>query len=442
MNARLSTTAKELIDVVLQLADAFGVAASVFTTVNRSCTVGWRRSSFVHRHSGAKASLTVTVVTPADAIGQSCTDEWSLAAAVRTFHLAKNSAVPDPFRLAQLARLSMLEKRSAPLAPAPDKPDKLPASFFREVERYHRYFQNELSPLSVETTCTVGWTQMVAGRSDGSFHQATIWRAECRDEWCNPALQQTAPRRLFTCVSAPSASLLSAAQLTSAAWSKLRTRKWQLSAPSTAAHKENNAAQLLLDGEVTAAILFAAFLSGALDHPPPTTAVITVEPNEGIPGYHPLHPYGYLLAPEVICSARRSDPPYLQALRSHSEQISAHLSLRLPHLDETRQDDKLADLCRRLTSRRLASELDVLQGIDRFHYDAASGLFALLPRWVARWQEDQLQILPPCWLFASFASWLSGCLGGVGPNMLEWPQHGSPWTVSVPQYTLTHIKGG
>ncbi len=439
MNARLNPGAKQLIDTVLKLADAFGLTASVYTTAAASRTVCWRQGSFVSRRSSVHTSLTVSVVTSAGAIGRVTTDDWSIAAAVRAFHLARKEAVHNPLFLAQLSRLNAREARALPPAPALDRPDKLPAPFFREVERYHRQLQRLVAPQQVGTTCTVRCEQIAAGRSDGSLHQATIWRAECLDEWHDPHSFST--RRLFACFSAPAAALLSVEQLTAPSLRKLRFLKRHKSVAAADWRQSLSEPQLLLDSEVTAALLFAAFLSGTIDEPPPTAAVISLEPSEGIPGYHPLHPYGYLLAPAIICSARRSDPSYVQALRNQSNRISSHLSLRLPRLaNEARDDANPAEVCRRLAVRGLAGELSVLAGINRFHYDADSGLFALLPQFVFRWRQGRLTQQAPCWLYSSFASWLSGCLGGAGPAVLEWPQPGLPWTVSVPQYTLTQVK--
>ncbi|UFJ41877.1 hypothetical protein LOK74_05070 [Brevibacillus humidisoli] len=438
MSLIVDPTAKQLIDAVLQLADTFGVFASVYTTVRDSRIVCWKKSGFDYRKSALERYISVIVLTPSGEVGRMCTDDWSLTAVERAFHLAKDTAVQNPALLEQLERLGKLEERSLPLLADEEKQDKLPPNFFREVEQHHRQCQNLLAPQPVTTICTVNCDQFAAGRSDGTYHQVSVWRADFLNEWQDQKSQTL--QKLRSSTSAPSARLLNAEQLAAPSVSKLRRLVSRAAIPEAdPVRVTTEPSTMILDAEATTAILFAAFLTGTLNDPPPTAASVTIEPNEGIPGYYPLHPYGYLLTPEVICSPKKHDRPYVQALHQNIQLFASHLTFRLPSLGSDENEHDPAEICAQLSARGLINELQVLRGVARFHWDPDSDLFVLLPASSYRWQQGRLIPRPPSWLYCSFSGWLSGCLGGVGPVMLEWPDYRLHWTVSAQQYTLLQI---
>ncbi|MBO8162215.1 MAG: hypothetical protein H0Z34_00680 [Brevibacillus sp.] len=433
MSLTLSPTVMQLVDAVLELADVYGVFASVYATAGQGRTVCWRNGSFTRRWSSSERLFSVTVITQQGELAQMSTTDWSLAAAERAFHLARERARSDHSRFAQIRRLADLEARCAPFPPAGERQEEWPSSFYRAIEQHHRQCRERFGAIPWLTTSTVRYEFLTAARSDGALYQTAVWRAGCLHEW-----GRNIGHRLFVETTAETASQLSPESLVYYVDTKLCETDQK---PMFAGHLPQSGVigdSLLLDADITAAIMFAAFLAGTFDHRPPSSASLIVEPSPGLPGYHPLHPYGYPLAPATICSPEKVDQAYLHALRTCADQISSHLTVKLPTLDGQR-DQSLHETCQTLADRGLIAELSIFKGIERFHHDPRSGLFILLPKQHCRWSSRRLSIQPPCWLHGSLAHYVAACLGGTGSTVLTWPQAGTGWTMSVPQYALLEM---
>jgi hypothetical protein len=433
MSGILAPTAEALAASIVELADSFGVFASLFAVEREEQLLTWRGGAFADRETSRQRLFGITVVI-GDRAGQAWTEDLSKAAAENAFHRARHSAKKNPLLLDALKQLAAREERCPPLLPELEEPDWVDPGFYRPAETHHRHLARELASVSLHTALRVTRERFHAARSDGAVHQATVWRTACSHRFAAGAKSY----EIKAGMSAPACGHLSLEPLLaslSRQTEQLQPRWGNFAAPQEPLSFLWPNVQYLIDTELLARLVHA-WVQAVPATAGCSSALLLAEAVEGSLGYYPIHPFGYLLGPMAIFSPEGLNQACLEACRT-ALPFAGHLSLQLPALlpFDAADPTKAFQL---LQQRGLLDEelLYVLEGVERFHYDQATAAVFFQPRRVHMRAGNSLKQLPDCLFQGSLHSLFASFVGGMGPVRIASAFSDTDWTVSAPCYSL------
>jgi hypothetical protein len=423
-------------DSLLELADSFGVFATLYASEQQIGRWIWENGSFRHRHSEHRRLLCITVRTADERFGQAWSNDWSHSAVLRAFHMARRWACIDPDALASCRHMAqwetrLPEHRSQEL----DWQTAYGGQAAYQAERQHHEICSRPSVPTAETVFTLQQERLYAARSDGTSHAAGLFRELTEHHMYD----KSGAARLVRCGSAGT-MLPDAAQPTD----DLTAEELQLPKPHsfdcTAMRSEQTLRDrlLVLDISLLARLVYAWVHSeqrGSLR----SAATIQAEAVEGSPGYSPIHPWGYLFAAMPLLSPAGCDTANLAALRVRSFQT--HLSVQLPlWQDAPTSAEQLLNAAAR-NGLLNDEEVWLLEGAHSFSFDPITGTCCFLPGRFVRYTDGKWTPCPSLPVEVRPSLVLQSLLGGAGDSATAWGSPDSLWTVSAPRYVFVQWGG-
>ncbi len=429
MDRQVSMT--KMTNSLMELADTFGVFAALFTRERQIRHTEWQDGAFRQRENGICRSLCLTLLTGDGTFGQAWTEDWSLSAVQRCFHLARKNARHHPLTLATLQELALQETRLPPMSNGdfhPDSAARLPL----EVERLHRQAARHVAPNTFTTTLDAIDEQMHIIRSDGTAHSARVTRLIT--EHVSFVQQATlSPYRKRTGISLSPFTEWDMQQHV-----LVLNEQTEHFVHNQSAHQHDERVNLSnhdffgdtpfwIDMELAAVLLYSWMKSSCDTGASPAT--IQAVALEGSPGYFPLHPWGYLFPPLTLLSPDGAEPAHLEAVRGIGD-FSNHLSVLLPNLLEPiLHADQLFEE---------HPEAVLLEGVEWFAYDEHTGRCCFLPRRI----RARSAYLEPGPIELPLNRLLESLCAGAGDTVTAWCSPDALWTASGPRYLLVQPKGG
>ncbi|WP_139490002.1 hypothetical protein [Brevibacillus dissolubilis] len=490
MNELVSPLTLSLTHMVISTADTFGVFAHVYVHEHDGREYLWKQGTQRQTITSTGWRMIIWVRTPEGGIGQAATDLSTPDAVIACFHQARQHTRISPLLAAGFERLQQLESRYPPLlTPDPDKLIWEKTPLLTQIEAHHRHVLSTYSLPALTTTLTLRRETCYITRSDGTTHRTSFFRGHVRDQIMLPTVGIT--HSFEHGATAPTLPELTGDLWISSLdeqivhWHQTRQRADTClpMPPHPRLNWDKLDLQLLMDIEITAHLLATWFLHQS-DSVPHTVAHLQADAVEGALSYQPMHPYGYLLVPSAIVTRSGLDLAGLLALREAAagHSFSCHLHLELPELalselalsDHVNRSDLSAPVdptthpdhphpfscaeqaSRHLDQRGLLYEEDfyLLEGVDRFHADPATGRFGLRPRRLYRYEQKRLVPVTPVWLTGSIESLMPSFVGGMSPTsdspadqksqvkpLSSVHPHLTYWTMSAPLYSYLHFAG-
>ena len=374
----------------MDLADTFGVFTALFTREQHIRRAEWQDGAFRMRNNDLQRMLCLTVITADNAVGQAWSEDWSLAAVQRCFHVARNNARQDPLRLASIQEMAREEKRFPAMSKAGSEAPET-ESLPREVERLHQQAAARIAPYSLTTTLENVLEQMRVVRSDGISYAVCFSRLLTDHVTYLPAGNALHRIRIGT------------SHLPQNGWDvqhhlaalSEQTERFIRDFPTLSdlehsaycTHAPLTDCPLLLDIELLARLVYAWVQSSRTTIG--SRAIIQAVALDGCPGYFPLHPWGCLFPPLTLLSPTGPEPAHLHAVRGISS-FSNHLLVRLP--DSLEQVQHVDHLFEQAGLMGMDGTWLLLEGVDWFAFDGNSGLCSFLPRSM----RTRHEILKPC----------------------------------------------
>jgi hypothetical protein len=421
-------------DNLLELADAFGVYATLFASEKQISRWEWETGSFRERYSEMCRSLCITVRTPDERFGQAWSNDWSSSAVERAFHMARRCARVDPAAVEACRRLAESETRLLGL--------RLPASDWQAAsgeraaymaEQLHHEIASGPSTPAVQTIFTFQEEQLYAARSDGTTHTARLFRAltehtlfdasgyrQLRSGIAGTSLPETIvfrpPDEWIPCEPRPSGQPL----VPSGCWNE---------------HSLSNRL-LMLDIRLFARIVYA-WVHSEQPGSHGSAATIQAEALDGSPGHLPIHPWGYLFASMPLLSPAGCDSANLAAVRVRS--FDTHLSVQLPHLPGSPTSAALRLATGKQHgwfSEKNDEEVWLLEGTQWFAFDRQTGTCCFVPGRFRRYANGKATLLDASPISIPLSLVMRSIRGGVGESATAWGADDSLWTVSAPRYVL------
>jgi|GEM_PF-4050720 len=427
-------------ECLLELADTFGLLATVCFVSSTCRTYRWRNRQFWRRESGQAMRMSLHLFFLDGRVGRATASSPCLEDAIRMFHQARLQAAPHPDLMKSYHYLAAHEPK-APLLPPIPSAGELPCRLFAQAADVHvRQATARLEAWGeLASELRLQEERILCLRSDGMVHQTAIWRAGLFHQ-----IDERSTGRQYHIVSGKAAfhpEQLAPDGLIEAAEEKLRAYI-RLTKPSLiqAPPPVPETVQWLLHAELAAPLLGAwlgsAIRSGRL---PAGMPAITVAPAEDSFDYFPLHPLGFLIAPQRLLptTASRADMAHLASFAD----FPVHFATEIPVLSLQPVSHPL-EACRALDKFGLLTDAPLLigEGADWFAADPNTGTFVMRPRRCALYQQGNLTRVEPVWLEGTAERWLTALTAGIGPSRQRTVGVEPMDTIALPDYLFLTLE--
>jgi hypothetical protein len=421
-------------DSLLELADSFGVYATLFASDKQMGRWEWESGSFRERYSENRRSLCITVRTADERFGQAWSNDWSLPAVERTFHMARRCARFDPAAVKSCRRLAESETRL--IGHRLQENDWQASSGERaayQAEQLHHEISSGLSAPAVQTIFTFQEEQLYTARSDGATHSARLFRALTE----HTMYGETGYRQLRSGIAGTSLPEIIVSRPPDE-WIPDEPRPYDQPLIPSGCWNEDTLSNRLLVLDIR---MFARIVYAWVDSEQPGTfgsaATIQAEALEGSPGFLPIHPWGYLFASMPLLSPAGCDSANLAAVRVRS--FDTHLSVQLPHLlDVPTSMEQLLTTGEQhgWFSEENGEEVWLLEGTQWFAYDRQTGICYFVPGRFRRFANGKGTLLGAPSISVPLSLVIRSIRGGAGESATAWGSTDSLWTVSAPRYVF------
>jgi hypothetical protein len=442
MNDLQASPVSTIAESVLELADSFGVYATFFAKAVEDRQYAWHSGRFVQRHNRETKKMLLHLLLPDGRVGRACTEEWTIQAAERAFHDARQHADEMPGFRDILHQLELAEQRAPVLPWEVETPvwEEMKAAMM--IEKHHHDLCASLPADVLDTIFRVSLERSYSLRSDGISHLAAVWRGACTHRLFDPERLQTETIHHGISMTEHSPFPIDVLILTLTESIKQRRKHSGFDQRSHLSRKRSvQDLPLLVDTGILARMVHAWLQTTTHQQYAASAVTLMLEPLEGAYGYTPLHPYGYLLSPTVLLSKDGMNRAMLQALRMPPMQ-TGHLTCLPAELD-SRPITTPIQACRTLEQYGLLEEevLYVCEGVERFHFNPATAAFSLLPKHVTRCGIDRiLEKENPCWLVGSLDELFSSIIAGMGSMQIACADMDHMWSLAGPAYTFLRYR--
>jgi hypothetical protein len=421
----------EMTDSLMELADTFGIFASLFTREQRIREVHWQDGGFRLRKNGASRSLCVTVQTADSRVGQAWTENWSLSSVQRCFHHARNHARGGSPLLAAMHELARQERRLPALSTEGSEPEWVEL-VPRHIDVLHRQAASRISPYSLSTTLRFIEEQVHSFRSDGMNHSVRFSRLLTDHLSCDPL--RTTSHRMRTGITLSPCAEWDMPQHLDALTEQTEWFIRQL--PNTSMmHPASFSTPLSVDSgpfwlDMELLAMMVVAWTKSRSETGASRATIRAIALDGSPGYFPIHPWGYLFPPLTLLSPAGAVPAHLHIIRNDPD-FSNLLTVQLPLLrEQVSHPHELFELAE--------NGALLLEGADWFSFDEQTGLCCFLPRRVSTRDGDRSPVMFEMPLHQVMESlW-----AGAGGSVTAWGAPDSLWTVTGPRFVYVQPTGG
>lgn len=439
MANRIYPSIASMEETVFKLADTYGLYAYVYQTIRKWNRYIWSDGSFHERKNGTNDYMMITLQSPEGLVGQAFCEGGSQAAMVSAFHLARRQLRKDEYTLQLIRQLEKVERKLPPLLmPADHLPQELPKPAYPLFETQHQKILQHLPNTSLTSTIEVVREYIHTLRSDGTAHSVAIGRLIANHQLFDGEKSHHLIAGYSSDTDEPlliDPVLVSLAEQFARHQARFTPSKQSCERPE---HVHTNS-YLLMDASILARFIFAALQISADGEPEHARNQLHALPLEGTPGFTPLHPLGFLLPPGPLLTQSGIQPGFHHFYQKLPFLCGGHFSLHLPILAT---DDQISaqpeEIIRQLQTKGLVDEeaVNVLEGIDSFHFDAETASYALLPKYSHKYFDGLSSRQSPFWIYGRLDKLLSSAIGGFGPIQLEHDPNHPYWTVGVPAYAF------